>query len=155
MAKELILKRRILRTDCTIGELYAGSEFICEILEDPDRGLYYMAPTEVIRLNKISGNTAIPTGEYVITLAIESPRFRDKSWAKSTGGKVPRLKDVPGYEGILIHPGNSAADTEGCLLPGSYLGGCTIRNSVEAYNRLLPFLEEGTLLRIMYHEDVI
>jgi hypothetical protein len=55
---------------------------------------------------KIPGQTAIPTGEYKITL-YDSPRFKRL---------LPMLNDVPGFSHILIHGGNTETDTEGCIL---------------------------------------
>ena len=67
---------------------------------------------------KIYGKTAIPTGTYKIVMNVVSETFKNRSWAKPYGGKLPRLVNVPGYEGVLIHVGNTADDTSGCLLVG-------------------------------------
>lgn len=100
-------ERRWPRADYTIGVLFINGDRFCEILEDP------------IRDKKIKGVTAIPAGTYKIDMETVSPRFKNRAWAVPYKGKLPRLLDVPGYEGVLIHPGNTAADTDGCLLPGN------------------------------------
>lgn len=104
---KLINERRWPKADYTIGVLYINGDRFCEILEDP------------VRDKKMKGKTAIPAGTYVVDMETVSPRFKNRAWAKPYDGKIPRLLDVPGFEGVLIHPGNTAADTEGCLLPGN------------------------------------
>jgi hypothetical protein len=96
---ELDLRRRWLTESSTIGDLYVDGEWQCFILEDT-----YRPPPEP----KVWGRTCIPAGRYEVRIT-HSPKFdRD----------LPLLLDVPGFEGIRIHPGNYPTDTEGCLLPG-------------------------------------
>lgn len=93
--------------------------FLCDTMEDVDRGLTSDMDSNTIYVKKIPGYTAIPIGTYKVTLDIVSPKYSKKSWYKKyCDAKIPRLLDVPGFEGILIHPGNTAADTDGCILPG-------------------------------------
>jgi len=95
----LTLARRWLTPASTIGELSIDSVFACFVLEDR-----YRPPHE----KKVYGQTAIPSGLYRVAIT-QSPRF---------GRQLPLVCDVPGFEGVRIHSGNSAGDTEGCLLPG-------------------------------------
>ena len=96
----LILKRLYLKTDYTIGKLYMDGKYFCDTLEDQVRDL--------TKEKKIPGKTAIPAGTYEIVVNV-SPRFKRK---------LPRLLDVPGFDVILIHRGNTAEDTAGCILVG-------------------------------------
>lgn len=115
---ELLLKRIAKKSAYTIGKLYIDGKYFCDTLEDPDRGLKQsMSEAEIAKI-KIKDNTAIPIGTYKIDMNTISPRFGNTSWAKLYGGKVPRLINVPGYTGVLIHPGNTAKDTSGCILVG-------------------------------------
>lgn len=107
---ELKLIRKYFTEESTIGELYVNNVFQCHILEDKDRGLTSDMELEEIKKIKIKSQTAIPTGTYLIVNSF-SPRFKKY---------LPLLLNVPGYEGVRIHPGNTSADTDGCLLPGSY-----------------------------------
>jgi len=98
----LILRRQWCTPKSTIGELYIkqGENELrqCFIIED------VLRPPGI----KIHGKTAIPAGVYDVTIT-PSARFKKE---------LPLLLSVPMFEGIRIHPGNTAADTEGCLLPG-------------------------------------
>ena len=68
---------------------------------------------------KIKKETAIPAGFYEIDLNTQSPKYAAQGWARELcDAKMPRLKDVPLFGGILIHPGNTPTDTEGCILVG-------------------------------------
>ncbi len=115
---KLQLKRRYKGTNYTIGDLYIDGEWFSNTLEDTDRNLTStMSKDEIVKV-KVYGKTAIPTGTYVVDMNTVSPKFGKRSWAQPYKGKVPRLQDVPGYEGVLIHPGNTADDTSGCILVG-------------------------------------
>ena len=100
---ELKVKRKAFEKDYTIGKLYIDGVAYCDTLEDCDRGLTQDMPLEEIQAKKVYGKTAIPTGTYEIDMNTVSPKFKDRSWAKPYGGKLPRLVNVPGYEGVLIH----------------------------------------------------
>lgn len=91
--------RSMLNPTCTIGELSIDGEFVCFTLEDVVR------PEGAA---KVFGRTAIPYGTYALDVT-HSPHF---------GRELPLVVDVPGFEGIRIHPGNTEADTDGCLLVG-------------------------------------
>ena len=102
----------------TIGRMYLDGVYFCDTLEDTDRGLTSgMTATEIAAV-KIAGATAIPTGEYRVTLSVVSPKFSAYKQYEFCGGKLPRLLGVPGFDGVLIHIGNTAEDTSGCILVG-------------------------------------
>ena len=108
---EILLNRIARRNGYTIGRLYANGVYVCDTIEDQYR-LYYGKP-------KIKGETAIPRGRYEITQNVISPRFGKKSFYKTLcGGYLPRLLNVPQFEGVLVHCGNTASDTEGCIIVG-------------------------------------
>lgn len=88
----------------TFGKLFADGQFLVYTLEDEVREI----EGQSVASWKIKGETAIPSGEYRITLE-HSPRF---------GPNTLTVHDVPGFVGVRIHAGNTAADTEGCPLLG-------------------------------------
>lgn len=114
----LTLFRRWRDGDATIGELFVGdqAERFAFTLEDRVHG----GP-------KIPGRTAIPAGKYGIVLH-NSPRFQQE---------MPLLCDVPGFEGVLIHAGNTPKDTEGCILVGYGRQPAAITESRLAFSALL------------------
>lgn len=114
--------------------------FLCWTLEDEDRGLHQEMPLNQIKARKVKGKTAIPKGTYKIQLRI-SPSFKDKWYAKPFGGKMPYLQNVPGFEGVMLHPGNTPDQTSGCILPGMLQGSIRGRvfDSVIAWQDLMNF----------------
>lgn len=122
---ELKVKRVALKRTYTIGRLYVNGVYTCDTLED------------AVRDTKIYGKTAIPYGTYKITMDVVSPKFKDRSWAKPYGGKLPRLLDVPNYEGVLIHVGNTDADSSGCLLVGQNKVKGQVVNSTQTFMSLM------------------
>ena len=92
----------------TISRLFIDGVFECYVLEGVDRGLKQSMTTAEIAAIKVPGATAIPEGVYGIDITF-SPHF---------GKDMPLLENVPGYDGVRIHPGNFPSDTEGCLLVG-------------------------------------
>lgn len=97
---KLTLKRLYFKQTYTIGKLYINDVYVCDTLEDKVRDLSAE--------KKIPGKTAIPAGKYEIIVNY-SPKFKRL---------LPRLIDVPQFEGILIHRGNTNKDTAGCILVG-------------------------------------
>ena len=115
---ELKVKRVAKKNEYTIGRLYIDGKYVSDTLEDCDRGLTQDMPLEEIKAKKVYGKTAIPTGTYEIDMNTISPKFQARSWAKPYGGKLPRLIGVKGFEGVLVHVGNTADNSSGCLLVG-------------------------------------
>lgn len=115
---KITLKREPSNAECTFGVLTTSCGFTCHTLEDR------------VRPTKVYGQTAIPAGTYQVTVTM-SPRFKRE---------LPLLLNVPGYEGIRIHPGNYATDTEGCILPGlsrgQTKGRFAVLNSRKAFDEL-------------------
>lgn len=97
---KLKVERLYPKEDYTIGKMYIDGKYFCDTLEDAER--------DIERDGKIPQKTAIPKGEYTVIFNM-SPRF---------GRNLPRLLDVPHFDGILIHPGNTADDSAGCILVG-------------------------------------
>ena len=136
---ELTLKRIALRSEYTIGKLYVDGEYVCDTIEDAVRDLDKdgkFANGEV----KIPGKTAIPYGRYEITMKVKSPKysnFSKYSWAKKYDGYLPRLLNVPHFDGVLIHVGNSALDSEACVLVGENKVVGKVINSVNTFRHLM------------------
>ena len=153
---ELKLIRKYRKTDYTIGILYVNNEYFCEILEDTDRGLKDSMSLEEIKKIKIKDQTCIPYGTYTITLDVVSPKFSTKTYYKEVcNGKVPRLLNVKGFEGILIHVGegsNGHRLTSGCLLIGrnTIKGGLTEGKKYFQllYNQMLKAKNKGEKVTI-------
>lgn len=137
------IERTAREADYTIGRLYVDGEYFCDTLEDTDRGLTSAMGASEISAVKIAGRTAIPTGEYRITLSVVSPRFAGSAKYKAIGGKLPRLLGVPGFDGVLIHIGNTAEDTAGCILVGWNTAKGKVLSSTAAFNALYKRMQEA------------
>lgn len=139
---ELALHRVTRKDTYTIGYLYIDGEYFCDTLEDRDRGLRDSMTEEEIAAQKVKGKTAIPTGEYKVTLDVVSPKFSKKKAYQFCGGRVPRLLGVKGFDGILIHIGNTPDDTDGCILVGENESIGVVVNSTSTFKALYRRLEE-------------
>lgn len=143
---ELIVDRKWKRQSYTISNLTIDGKWFCNVLEDADRGLDDSMPLAKIKELKKPSITAIPKGTYEITLDVISPRFCTKSFYKQVcNGKLPRLLNVKGFEGILIHAGNTDKDTDGCLLVGINLERGKVLKSQETFRKLYKMLSEAKL----------
>lgn len=139
----LTLKRIAKRPTYTIGRLYVDGKYFCDTLEDTDRGLQQSSPESVNKAKKKKGLTAIPTGKYRITLDVQSQRFSQVAFYKFCNGYLPRLLNVPAFDGVLIHVGNTAKDTEGCILVGENKAVGKVLNSRDTFLRLYDILNKN------------
>ena len=130
----ILLQRHALKAGYTIGRMEINGRYFCDTLEDTDRGLRESMTEDEITALKVKGATAIPTGTYRIDMQTRSPRF---------GRVLPRLVSVKGYAGVLIHSGNTAADTEGCILVGENRERGKVLNSRATLEHLLVFLRSA------------
>ena len=141
---KLTVKRIALKGSYTLGELYIDGQFFCYTLEDLDRGLTQDMPLNLIKSLKIPGETAIPKGTYKVTLDVVSPKFsKYPFYMKVCEGKLPRLIDVKGYEGVLIHVADGIkrdALLQGCIGIGNLSSEEYLINGkqvfTEFYNRI-------------------
>lgn len=145
---KLLLKRIARRPMYTIGKMYINGEYFCDTLEDADRGLSRGMSLEANKLRKVKGKTAIPTGTYKITLDVVSNRFSKQKAYQFCNGKVPRLQEVPAFEGVLIHIGNDANDTEGCILVGENKQVGKVLNSTATFRKLYERIKENKVIII-------
>jgi hypothetical protein len=140
-----LLSQRIARRDTyTIGRLYIDGERFCDTIEDTDRGLRQDLPLSVNQAKKRRGVTAIPVGRYRVTLDVKSPKYSKKKQYDFTGGYLPRLVNVPAFDGILIHIGNTAADSEGCILVGRNTKVGMVLESTNTFKDLYARLKSAT-----------
>ena len=111
----IIVERAWKKDTYTIGKLIINGKRICETIEDKDRGLTDNMSVDEIKKKKVYGETAIPAGTYTISMNVVSPKFKSRAWAKKYGGIVPRILNVKGFDGVLLHPMNTAKDSYGCI----------------------------------------
>lgn len=140
---ELLLDRKYCKEKYTVGRLYIDGVFFSNTLEDKVRDVNKNGKFDNGEY-KVYGETAIPYGEYEITLDVVSPKFSKYQFYKEVcNGKVPRLLNVPHFEGILIHCGSTANNSAGCILVGNNTikGGLT--NSKETFKKLYSILDKA------------
>ena len=141
---ELLIDRKWKKHSYTISNLYIDGKCFCNCLEDADRGLDNSMSEDMIRTLKKPSITAIPRGTYEITLDVVSPKYSKVQFYKDVcNGKVPRLKNVKGFDGILIHAGNTDKDSSGCLLVGQNKVKGQVVNSKETFKQLYKLLQDG------------
>jgi hypothetical protein len=97
---------------------------------------------DYIRARKVAGETAIPKGTYKVAMNVTSPKYSASSWYWSLcQGKVPRLLNVPGFDGILIHTGNNPLQTSGCLLVGKNTKVGQLTESKETFKKIYKLMK--------------
>lgn len=129
---KLTLKRIALRPTYTIGKLYIDDVYFCDAIEDTVRDLNKNGKFDNGE-KKVHSKTAIPYGIYEIKWTY-SPRFKKYT---------PQLMNVPSFEGIRIHAGNTSADTEGCLILGKNKQVGKVLNSRDTINKFYPIIKEA------------
>lgn len=145
---KLLVERYKSTTNATLGKLYINGAFECYTLEDEFRAV------------KVKGETRIPAGTYKLALRKEgtthvhyAQRFPDIHKG------MLHVTDVPGFQYILIHIGNTEKDTEGCLLVGADRdeNAMTLGHSTVAYRKMYPVvaaaLEAGEDVEITYEDN--
>lgn len=151
---EITVNRLWKKEGYTIGKLFVDGTFLCNTLEDKDRGLTSSMSLDNIKKLKKAGITAIPSGTYTIRMDIVSPKYSKSTWyiQNCHGSRMPRLMNVPGYDGVLIHPGNKASETEGCLLVGKndVVGMVTKSKEyfLQLYNKMYTAYKKGEQITI-------
>lgn len=138
---ELRLKRIALRESYTIGRLSINGTYFCDTCEDRVRDNNRDGDLDDIGEGKVAGQTAIPYGTYKVTMNVQSPKYSQRAsyaWCK---GFLPRLLDVPHFEGILIHAGNDATHSAGCILVGENKVRGQVINSMATLKRLYNLLK--------------
>jgi hypothetical protein len=129
---KLELKRVALRDTYTIGKLYIDGVYFCDTLEDRVRDLNKNGIFDNGE-KKVKGETAIPYGLYEVVWAY-SPRFKRYT---------PRLLNVNSFSGVLIHAGNTAKDSEGCILLGQNKVVGKVINSKMYVDKLYPIIRDA------------
>lgn len=142
---KILLKRIAKKTTYTIGKIYIDGQYVCDCIEDKDRGLKQSMTLEQINKLKVFGQTAIPTGEYKVTLNVISPKYSKSTWYKqnANGARVPRILNVKGFDGVLIHTGNTAADSQGCVIVGVNDKVGMVSKSKETFKKLYQILQSS------------
>lgn len=130
----LTLRRIANKPTYTIGRLYVDGKYLCDVLEDYDRGLDDRMDIEEIKKIKVYGQTAIPTGTYRILMTY-SPKYKKI---------MPLISGVKGFEGIRIHSGNTDKDTLGCLIVGKNNVVGMVTDSRNTYKKLFDILWKET-----------
>lgn len=117
----IILLRFAQQPGWTLGALFIDERFECFTVEDEARAI------------KVPGVTAIPEGIYSVRITY-SPKFNRM---------LPLIENVPGFDGIRIHIGNTAADTDGCIIPGVMAAAGRVLESRAAFDALYAKIQEA------------
>ena len=141
---KLKVERRWKKATYTIGRFYIDGVYYCNTLEDRDRGLKQTDSLTYIKARKVAGETAIPTGTYIVSMNTTSPKYAGVPFYWNfCKGKMPRLLAVPGFDGILIHPGTDALDTRGCILVGKNTKVGKLTQSKETWKQVCKLMIEA------------
>ena len=135
---KLLVKRIALKETYTIGKLYVDGVYLCDTLEDKSRDFNKDGDLDEPGETKVWGQTAIPFGIYKVCMMM-SPKFKKI---------LPRLMNVKGFEGILIHPGNIPEHTHGCILVGKNTIVGKLTESTVMFDKLMAIIGKETNLTI-------
>lgn len=129
---KLRLERKYFKETYTIGNLYINGSFFSNTLEDKNRDVNKNGKFDNGE-TKVYGETCIPFGTYKVILTM-SPKFKRE---------LPRLLNVPSFEGVLIHRGNTAKDSAGCILIGENKAVGKVLNSTPYEERLVKMMKNA------------
>lgn len=148
----LKVKRELPKDTYTPGTLYIDREKFCDTLEDLDRGLTQDMTIGEIQSKKVYGETAIPKGTYKVTTKVVSPKFsKYPFYMEVCEGRLPRLLDVPGYEGVLIHVADGWKKDKllaGCIGIGERQSDGSLMNGKETFRKLWEKIKNQSELTI-------
>lgn len=128
---KLTLQRYLFDNDYTMGLLFIDGLYFCDTIEDKFRG-------NDLKNKKVAGETCIPYGVYDVKITY-SPKYKKN---------MPQLLDVPYFTGIRIHSGNTAKDSEGCVIVGIKSENGKVLESRKTYNALMKRLETAKYIKI-------
>jgi len=143
---QLRVDRKYKKDTYTISNLYVNGVWFCNVIEDKDRGLKKTMSLAEIKAKKVKDKTAIPSGTYSITMKVQSPKFSQWKYSRLYGfckGYLPRLLGVPGFDGILIHIGNTADSSSGCLCVGINDKKGMVTKSTDTFKKLYEVLKQA------------
>ena len=129
----ILIDRKWKKNNYSIGKLYINGHYFCDTLEDKDRGLKQSMELKELKKLKIAKETAIPTGSYVLIISYSKKFKRD----------LIAVLNVPAYSGIRFHSGNTAKDTEGCILVGKNTEVGKVLNSRYYYENLHMMVKDA------------
>lgn len=141
---EVLVYRKYKKPDYTVGRMSIDGTFICNTMEDIDRGLDDGMQDWMIKNKKIPNVTAIPTGRYKIDMDTVSSKFsKYPFYMEVCQGKLPRIKNVRGFDGILIHCGVDHSNSSGCILVGMNTQVGKLTNSKETFKKIYALMKEA------------
>jgi len=150
LLERIVNKKRSNGSGYVIGHLYdvtgGKKEFVCDTIEDQDRGLSQELSVDDNKRLKKKSITCIPVGTYRVTTKIVSGTFSKKQYYKSYPclGRVPRLLNVPAFDGILMHRGSDENSSAGCIILGYNKVVGKVVESQRAYEKVAKLLGYGT-----------
>lgn len=141
---EILVYRKWKKPDYCVGRMSIDGVLICNTMEDTDRGLDDGMQDWQIRNKKIPNVTAIPTGRYKIDMDTVSPKFsKYPFYMEVCQGKLPRIKNVKGFEGILLHCGVDHSNSSGCILLGLNKVRGKLTDTKETFKKVYALMKEA------------
>lgn len=141
---EILVYRKWKKPDYTVGRLSVDGVFMANTMEDIDRGLDDGMQDWQIRNKKIPNVTAIPTGRYKVDMDTVSQKFsKYPFYMEVCQGKLPRIKNVKGFEGVLLHCGSDHSNSSGCILLGLNKQKGKLTDSKETFKKVYALMKEA------------
>ena len=141
---EILVYRKWKKPDYTVGRLSVDGVFMANTMEDVDRGLDDGMQDWMIRSKKIPNVTAIPTGRYQVEMNVVSPHFsKYPFYMEVCQGKLPRIKNVKGFKGVLLHCGSDHSNSSGCILLGLNKQKGKLTDSKETFKKIYSLMKEA------------